>query len=59
MSNASIMHTILFLNTLNPYFMTFFFFFTIKKIRLLELGSDFPDLASIFSVSYRECTSYY
>ena len=59
MSNASIMHTIVFLNILKPYFMTFFIFSLLKKTKVPDLGSDVPDLASIFGVSYRQCTSYY
>ena len=50
MSNASIMHTIVFLNILKPYFMTFLIFHYLK-IKFPDLGSDVPDLASIFVVS--------
>ena len=59
MSDASIIPTIVFLKILKPYFMMFYRFFSrLKKVMVPDLGSDLPDLASIFDVSYRECTSY-
>ena len=51
MFNASIMHTIVFLNILKPYFVTFLFFRYFKKNKVPDLGSDVPDLASIFGDS--------
>ena len=58
MSNASIMPTVVFLNILKTYFMKLFHF-SLLKIKAPDLGSDVPDLASIFGVSYFQCTSYY
>ena len=59
MSNASIMSTLVFLNILKPYFMTFFVFSLFKQTKVPDLGSDISGLASIFGFSYRQCTSYY
>ena len=59
MSNASIMHTIVFLNILKPYFMIFIYFSPFKIIKVTELGSDVPELASIYCDSYRKCYIYY